>query len=106
MKLRGAADSIAREGTDGKVRVPEPVLAGLRRDLTHRLDRFERRVAAMVKREGTQELHDLQVARASLYPLGKPQERAVSFVALLARYGNELQARMLEAAALHVAGLK
>ena len=72
----------------------------------HRLERFERRVAAMVKREGTQELHDLQVARASLYPLGKPQERAVSFVALLARYGSELQSKMLEAAALHVAGLK
>ena len=104
-KLRASAESIGKQ-VDGKGRIAEPILTGLQRDLTHRLDRFERRVAAMVKREGTQELQDLQVARASLSPLGKPEERSVSFVALLARYGSELETRMLEAAALHVAGLK
>lgn len=105
-KLRNAAESIAKVGADGKGGVPKAVLTGLQRDITHRLERFERRAAAMVKREGTKELHDLQVARASLYPMGKPQERVVSFVALLARYGSDLQSRILEAATMHIAGLK
>jgi bacillithiol synthase len=104
--LRDAAGSIDQLEKNGKGSVPKPILTGLQRDITHRLERFERRVAAMVKREGTKELHDLQVARASLYPMGKPQERAVSFVALLARYGSDLQSRILEAATLHIAELK
>lgn len=86
--------------------VAESVLTGLQRDLRHRVDRFERRVAAAVKREGTTELRDIQAARASLYPLGKPQERAVSFAALLARYGAELQSQLLAAASAHIASLK
>ena len=104
-KLRASSAAITESDTDSTL-TPRQVLTGLQRDIDHRLDRFERRVAAAVKREGTQELRDLQAARASLYPLGKPQERAVSFVALLARYGSDLQTKMLEAARSHVAGLE
>jgi uncharacterized protein YllA (UPF0747 family) len=103
-KLRDASLLISTSGVDSKL-TPATVLTGLQRDIDHRLDRFERRVAAAVKREGTRELRDLEVARASLYPLGKPQERAVSFVALLGRYGSELQQQMLDAARMHVAAL-
>lgn len=103
-KLRDASALIVTSGADSKL-TPQAVLTGLQRDIDHRLDRFERRIAAAVKREGTRELRDLEVARASLYPLGKPQERAVSFVALLARYGSELQRQMLDAARTHVSAL-
>jgi uncharacterized protein YllA (UPF0747 family) len=103
-KLRASSASVSESDLESNL-TPRPVLTGLQRDLDHRLDRFERRIAAAVKREGTQELRDLQAARASLYPLGKPQERAVSFVALLARYGSELQAKMLDSARAHVRSL-
>lgn len=104
-KLTGATGSVD-EAVKSAAPVGESVLTGLQRDLRHRLDRFERRVAAAVKREGTAELRDLEAARASLFPLGKPQERAVSFVALLARYGAELQSQLLAAASAHIAALK
>ncbi len=104
--MRQSTASIAADSLSDDKLAPEAVLTGLQRDLNHRIDRFERRVAAAVKRDGTQELRDLQAARASLYPLGKPQERAVSFVALLARYGNELRSQMFDAACQYVAGLK
>lgn len=103
-KLRDASLLISNSGVDSRL-TPQTVLTGLQRDIDHRLDRFERRIAAAVKREGTRELRDIEVARASLYPLGKPQERAVSFVALLARYGSELQRQMLDAARAHVSAL-
>lgn len=106
-KLRdgvNALTSSAKKLVDSPV-VSDAVVTGLQRDLARRVERFERRVAAAVKRDGTQELRDIQAARASLYPLGKPQERAVSFVAMLARYGSELQTKMLEAAGKHAESL-
>ncbi len=92
--------------SNGETLLPDAVLTGLQRDIGHRLDRFERRAAAAVKRQGTQELRDIHSARESLYPLGRPQERAVSFVALLARYGDELRTQMLDAARTHVSALR
>ncbi len=106
-RMRDATREIGsgiQSGQGGPV-ISETVLSGLERDIGHRLDRFERRAAAAVKRHGTQELRDIQAARASLYPAGKPQERAVSFVALLARYGSDLQEQMLGAARTHAASL-
>lgn len=103
-KLTDAASAAARPS--GHRLVPDAVLTGLQRDISNRVERFERRVAAAVKREGTEALRDIEVARASLYPLGTPQERAVSFVALLSRYGNELPSRILTAARSHITGLQ
>lgn len=106
-KLRESA-ALASGDTAKKVGSPllaDTIMTGLQRDLNNRVDRFERRAAAAVKRAGTQELSDIQTARGSLFPLGKPQERVVSFTALLARYGNELHEKMLEAARVHVRGL-
>ncbi len=103
-KISDATGALNETAASGGL-VTETVLTGVQRDIAHRLERLERRVAAAVKRQGTQELRDIQAARASLYPLGKAQERAVSFVALLARYGSELQSRMLAAARTHIAGL-
>lgn len=103
--LRDSAKQVESPDNSISELLSAPILAGLHRDLSHRLDRFERRAAAAVKRQGTQELRDIQAARASLYPLGKPQERAVSFVAFLARYGNELVEKMLTAARSHARNL-
>ncbi|MDB4871834.1 MAG: Bacillithiol biosynthesis BshC, partial [Gemmatimonadales bacterium] len=46
-------------------------------------------------------MHELATARGSLYPLGKPQERALNFVPLLARYGATLRQEMLGEAREH-----
>jgi len=52
-------------------------------------------------------MREIGTARGSLYPLGKPQERILNFVPLLARYGTVLQDEMLEEArhhAMHLVG--
>jgi len=85
--------------------VPEAVLEGARRSIAHRLDRLERRLVAAVKHREREVMHDLAVARASLFPLGKPQERILNFLPLLARHGAPLLQLMRNAAAAHAAGL-
>jgi hypothetical protein len=50
-------------------------------------------------------MHDLAVARASLFPLGKPQERTLNFLPFLARHGAPLLAAMRTAAVEHAARL-
>lgn len=104
--LRAAVDSVAgKVDSDGDEHLSPKVIEGLHRDMLHRLERFERRSAAAVKRAGTQALHDIAVARAALYPLGERQERAVNFVALLARYGDEMLTGFKEQTRKHAESL-
>jgi hypothetical protein len=77
------------------------VVEGLGGNLSRRLDRFERRLIAAAKREHVDVMRDIAAARGSLYPLGKPQERALNFVPLLARYGTALQDEMMAGARQH-----
>ncbi len=84
---------------------PDAVLEGARRTIAHRLDRLERRLVAAVKHRERELMHDLAVARASLFPLGRPQERLLNFVPMLARHGAPLVAAMRRAAAEHAAAL-
>jgi uncharacterized protein YllA (UPF0747 family) len=84
---------------------PDPVLEGARRNIAHRLARLERRLVAAVKHRERGVMHDLAVARASLFPLGKPQERLLNFLPFLARHGAPLLAAMQRAAAAHAAHL-
>jgi uncharacterized protein YllA (UPF0747 family) len=81
--------------------VSAAVTGGLRANLLRRLDRFERRLIAAAKREHSDIMHEIATARGSLYPLGKPQERSVNFVPLLARYGDKLRQDMLGEAREH-----
>jgi len=53
------------------------------------------------KREHSDIMHEIATARGSLYPLGQPQERSLSFVPLLARYGAILKQEMLAEAREH-----
>jgi len=72
------------------------------------VDRLERRYLAAVKRREEQLMQDLGTARASLFPDGVRQERALNLLPYLARYGDALLERMRTLAAEHarqVAGL-
>jgi bacillithiol biosynthesis cysteine-adding enzyme BshC len=64
-------------------------------------DRLERRILAAVKRRESDAMFALATARASLYPFGTRQERALNFIPLLARYGPTLLDDMRVAAGTH-----
>jgi bacillithiol biosynthesis cysteine-adding enzyme BshC len=81
--------------------VAEEVVQGLARDLSHRIDRFERRLLAGVKRLEHEAMRDVAAVRAALRPDGKSPERVLNLVPLLARYGTGLLERVREAAAPH-----
>jgi len=83
-----SADDLARN--DESNLVAPGVVEGLKRNVEQRIERLERRIAAGVKRRGNESLRDAAIARGALYPFGLPQERALNFVPLFARYGDEL----------------
>ncbi len=80
-------------------------LDGARRGLEHHVERLERRVLAGVKRREASVMRDIATVRGSLYPGGTRQERQLSFVPFLAKYGPELVDAMLGAARLHARAL-
>jgi len=90
-KLDELSDAVAQESAS----VSPAVTGGLRANLLRRLDRFERRLLAAAKKQYADIMLEIATARGSLYPLGKPQERALNFVPLLARYGPGLRDDML-----------
>jgi len=104
--LDRAADRLARAIGDGDPPlVPDAVLEGARRSIGHRLDRLERRIVAAAKRRERDLEHDLAVARTSLFPLEKPQERVLNLMPLLARHGTTLLDAMLDQARAHARSL-
>jgi len=90
---------------DGADIVPAAVTEGLRRSVTHRIDRLERRYVAAVKRNGNEALREIASARGSLFPEGAPQERALNFIPFLARYGDEMVSAVLTEIDQHTASL-
>ena len=103
--LEQRIDALAAAVADGQAPVAPAVTAGLRANLMRRLERFERRLVGASKRRHTDLMQEIGTARGSLYPFGKPQERALNFVPLLARYGEGLRDDMLAGAREHAAGL-
>jgi len=65
--------------------------------LTHRVDRLERRVLAASKRRITDQLRRVAQAQSLLWPHGSPQERVVNPLPWLARYGTPLLEQMQQA---------
>jgi uncharacterized protein YllA (UPF0747 family) len=108
-KLRGQMDERATKL--GAVLKEVPYLPGaalsegLRRNLGHRLDRLERRLIAASKRHHAELMREVGTVRGSLFPLGKPQERGLSFVPFLVRHGKILQEAMIERATEHAKSL-
>jgi bacillithiol biosynthesis cysteine-adding enzyme BshC len=105
--LRQSLDSSvhALSSAPGADLVAPTVLDGLVRNMTHRLDRLERRYVAAVKRRGNEALREVAIARGSLFPADAPQERALNGVPLLARYGDELIESALREIAQHTSQL-
>lgn len=85
--------------------VERRVVEGAEYQLHHRVDRFERRVLAAAKRRETAIVEQVNAASAALFPLGKPQERVLNFLPMLAREGAALLESMLGAAGEHAAWL-
>jgi bacillithiol synthase len=77
------------------------VLDGARHNIAHRIERLERRVVAAAKRREATTMRDIAIARTSLFPLGKPQERVLNFIPMLARHGAPLLAQMRARANQH-----
>jgi bacillithiol biosynthesis cysteine-adding enzyme BshC len=103
--LEERLDALSEVAMASQAPVPPAVTGGLRANLMRRLDRFERRMIAGSKRRHADLMTEIGTARGSLYPLGKPQERALNFIPLLARYGDALRGEMLDAARDHAASL-
>lgn len=105
--LRGAVDASVRSLTsdDAAGIVPASVVEGLRRNVEHRLKRLERRYTAGAKRRGSEALDDVAAIRGALYPIGKPQERALNLLPLLARYGDSLMIPVRSEIDRHAASL-
>ncbi|HEY0932035.1 MAG TPA: bacillithiol biosynthesis BshC [Gemmatimonas sp.] len=85
--------------------VAASVVQGLERDITHLLDRFERRLLAGVKRREHTAMREVASVRAALRPLGQPPERVLNLVPLLVRYGPSLLDRLRDAAMGHAHAL-
>ena len=85
--------------------VNRAVAEGTRRNIAHRLDRLERRVAAATKRRETELTRHIGIARASLFPFDRLQERVLNLMPLLARHGLPLLDAISARAREHVAGL-
>ncbi len=94
-------DALSTAVAEEKAPVAPAVTGGLRANLMRRLDRFERRLIAAAKKQHSDIMQEIGTARGSLYPLGKPQERSLNFVPLLARYGPLLRDEMLAQARKH-----
>ncbi len=90
---------------EGGPDLPPTVLGGAERDLLRRAERLERRIVAAEKRRQQRTAHDLATARAALYPFGRPQERVLNLLPLLARHGLTLLDQMQRSAGEHAARL-
>jgi bacillithiol biosynthesis cysteine-adding enzyme BshC len=96
-RLAGVRASL--QGLDGMA--PTATVDGTGRALDWRLSRLERRISAAVKSRESALMRDLATVRASLYPNGVRQERALNLVPLLARHGLGLLDAMRDSAAIH-----
>lgn len=81
------------------------VSGGLTRDLLHRLDRFDRRVSAGVKRREADLMRRVAHVRAVFRPLGQSPERVLNLIPMLARHGMTVFALMQQLAAQHAYAL-
>ena len=83
----------------------ERAVQGAAGAMMHRADRLERRLVAAVKRRESALMSDVATLRASLRPRGKPQERVLNPIPILARQGLSLLDEMRDAAGLHARSL-
>jgi bacillithiol synthase len=101
-----AVDAVRKALTEDKRPLVERrVVDGAEGQLMHRLDRLERRVLAAAKRREAELVEQVDAVHAALHPLGRPQERVLNLIPILAREGPPLLEAMRRAAATHAASL-
>lgn len=81
---------------------PAGSVDAIERTLRWRLERFERRLRAGIRRTDLALSSDLGTLGGALYPGGKRQERSATIIPFLAKHGVGLLETMLEAARRHV----
>ncbi|MEQ1691152.1 MAG: bacillithiol biosynthesis BshC [Gemmatimonas sp.] len=90
-RLRVAVETQVRAVREAVTRaepvVSPEVVSGLSKDLLLRLDRFERRVTAGVKRREGALMREVAYVRSALRPGGASPERQLNLVPMLARFG-------------------
>ena len=94
-RLRLAVETQARAVGEAMTRLEQPVVApdvvaGLAKDMLWRMDRFERRVTAGVKRREGALMREVAFVRAALRPGGQSPERKLNLVPLIARFGPSI----------------
>ncbi len=93
-RLRIAVETQVRAVREALVRaegiVSPDVVAGLSKDFGIRLDRFERRVIAGVKRREHTLMRDVAFVRAAMRPDGHSPERKLNLLPMLARFGPSI----------------
>lgn len=94
-------DSATAEQSERRSLLPPSVIEGLDRDMFHKLQRFERRALAAVKRRETSLMLEIASLRASLWPDGSPAERKLNIIPLLVKYGPDVLVQMRDAAGEH-----
>lgn len=85
-QLRAVRDAAA----DDEPVISGAVIDGLSNDLIWRLQRFERRVLAGVKRREHQLMRDVASVRAALRPRGVSPERCLNLMPMLVRFGPSI----------------
>jgi bacillithiol biosynthesis cysteine-adding enzyme BshC len=104
--IDAAAVALAATAEPSGVGAPAPaVVDGARRALLERVARLERRFLSAAKRGETAGMRDLASLRAALRPLGRPQERTLNLLPMLARHGPALLEQMLGQARGHADAL-
>jgi uncharacterized protein YllA (UPF0747 family) len=103
--IRAHATTLQDAVSGDSALAPASVVDGMRRGLEWRLERFERRLTAAVKRREGELMHDLGTIRGALRPLGLRQERALNLIPLLARHGMTLLERLRDEAGRHARDL-
>ena len=77
------------------------MVAGLAKDMLLRMERFERRVTAGVKRREGALMREVAFVRAALRPGGQSPERKLNLVPLIARFGPSIFEAMRVDAVAH-----
>ncbi|MBC7791034.1 MAG: bacillithiol biosynthesis BshC [Anaerolineae bacterium] len=105
--MRASVDALrdAFRKEQAKLDVSPAVADGFQRDVQRRIVRLDRRIVAAAKRSQLDARRDIATMRAALYPLGKPQERVLNLIPLLARHGPALLSAMLDRAREHASDL-
>ncbi len=92
-----------RDATSGTDELLSPaVVDGLAAQLELRVERFERRMVAAVKRREGTRLREVAAVRAALRPDGHSPERRLNLMPMLARYGVDILEAMRREARAHV----